>query len=63
MSSAVLKTTAKILAHHPMGRNKTVGTNKSEAGAEGRVEMKGRIEITVDWVWNKKNSKERERQK
>lgn len=38
MSNAVLETTAKSLAHHPMGRNKTAGTNETGAGAEGRVE-------------------------
>ena len=38
MSNAVLETTAKILAHRPMGRNKTAGTNETEAGDEGRDE-------------------------
>jgi hypothetical protein len=38
MSNAVLETTAKILAHRRMGRNKTTGTNETEAGAEGSVE-------------------------
>ncbi|MDX6404284.1 MAG: hypothetical protein QOH70_1739 [Blastocatellia bacterium] len=38
MSNAVLETTAKILAHHPKGRNKPAGTNETEAGAEGSLE-------------------------
>ena len=36
MSNAVLETTAKILAHRPMGRNQTTGTNEIKAGDEGR---------------------------
>ena len=36
MSNAVLETTAKILAHRPMGRNHATGTNEVKAGDEGR---------------------------
>jgi len=36
MSNTVLETTAKILAHRPMGRNEKSGTNQAVADEEGR---------------------------
>ena len=38
MSNTVLETTAKILAHRPMGRNKTAGSNETKPECEWRDE-------------------------
>ena len=48
MSSAVLETTAKILAHHSSARNKTAGTKGSVADEEGDTITKTRIEIILE---------------
>jgi hypothetical protein len=48
MSSAVLDTTAKILAHHSAARNKTGWHKRSVADEKGDTITKTRIEIILE---------------